>query len=536
MKLKRIVAYAAAALMLAFSGALLAACGNKGGGYQTDDLGIYKTDAEGIKVYKIVVLDHGVTINSQTLKYREQVMKEINDRLYRDLGFKAEFQVDTYADTQFADKVSTLISEGAHADLIRQNGTDVLFGYVASNVAKDITPYVDATQNLKTVISGRIWDEVKADGKTYAIPLLSLPVDTTIYARGDLLSKAGFKDGQNNPRPLSTLAEYESFLNTIKTGGQAYLDTLLPTVPLMIQASNLENLLLPCFTETPGDYFENGQLKPKIAQAGYKQYVQKVREWHKNGWIDDSIYTISFFELANLMNSKITALAGSTVWDLEFGSIKSTNTAHPDWQITPMLPLTSADGVYKAGAGHASEYLWVPYSSKSTGAAMRILDWSCNNEENYMLLNYGIKGMTYELGENNAVSVPEAEKSAAVRMPYDLMGFFMVVTNREFNLKYPSSQAPAAALDFYKKSMQIPLNKIYVDPMVYVKSSLSDADLAKLNSANNTMSLELQKILTNKYGDGDFESKWAAMVNKYVGDTAAVYTKLTQAYNGKFSA
>ena len=76
---------------------LVTACGGKKDkGYQQDEKGYYRVDEDGNKVYKIVMMDHGIPETTRDYKYRQLVLDEINKRLLRDLGYKIEFEINVY--------------------------------------------------------------------------------------------------------------------------------------------------------------------------------------------------------------------------------------------------------------------------------------------------------------------------------------------------------------------------------------------------------------------------------------------------------
>ncbi len=513
---------------------LVTACGgNKDKGYQQDEKGYYRVGEDGNKVYKIVMMDHGIPETTKDYKYRQLVLDEINKRLLRDLGYKVEFEINVYADDTFADVLATTLADGTQLDIVRQASKDNLTSYVSQGIAKNIAKYTDAATNLQANIPDKMWAEAQYDGGTYAIPLDKLPVNTVGFIRGDLLQKAGYNE-------LKTLQDWEGFLKKVRDGGSEYLDSRMDTIPLMGAFSSFEQMFLGYFTNTPGNFFNGeGKIRPQYFDPGYKQFILKMREWLKEGYIDSSIYNFNEFSMSNYVTSQITGAVVTGIYHLEFGSLLNVNKAHPEWAFTPALPVPTAEGKY-ASPGMMGEYLFVPYSAKSAGVAVEFMDWAIYNKDNYMLVRCGIEGTTYVVKEDNSLDIPESEKTASVTDYTDLIGRFAIGTSVAFNMGYPSASCPEGAKKAYADTLEIGSDKLYIDPTIYVTEKLTDREVAIMASANQDAARSIQNLLTlNKDGsfkvsDQDFETVWNNMLSAYEG--IAVYDKLTTEYNKKFPA
>ena len=214
---------------------------NKATKLSTDEKGAYYLDADGNKVYKLVMMDHGVPFTTDQFKYRQQVLDALNEKLLKDLGYKIDITTEVYSDDTFSDKLATKLADGDQLDLVRQVDRTNLTSYVEQRIAKKITPYVNAAKNMRQTLPERIFDEVTYNGEIYAIPLDKLPVNSAAFVRGDLMEKAGVTS-------LSTMEEWENFLKTIKDGGTDYLNTRLEPVPLMGGLSDMEDMFLGSYT------------------------------------------------------------------------------------------------------------------------------------------------------------------------------------------------------------------------------------------------------------------------------------------------
>ena len=522
-----------AILLVAISAfGLMTACQNDE--YLTDEKGIYKLDEDGVKVYKVVMVNHGVTLGQNDFKYQELVNERINERLYQDLGYKVDFDVTVYSDADFANLLGTRLSDQEHIDIVRQTSTDLLKEYVRQGVAKDLTPYIQNATNLTSNIGQSAWQEVTVNDKIYAIPQTSVNVTSICWARGDFLEACGIVDENGEPRSPETLEELETFLQyAVDVKGQE-TGLAANAVPFFAIPSYVEDFLLPLFCAQPNDYIdEDGNLQPKYLQDGFKDYLAKVREWMHKGYLDSNLYSNNPSQTGAMLTARTTAMGASGIWDLEFGGSRATAAAHPEWKITGIFPLTTADGLYRSPTGLVSEYLFTPFSSKSTGVVIDLMNWSLFNEENYMLLTYGIEGTTYEIVDG-AITVPEAEKSSSVSAPRNLIGSFTVGTNVEYNLKYASAGTDQAALDAYAKSAQIGADEMYVNPTSFVMSALSDTEKTALTALSSELDREIQKICELQYSDAEWEAAWEAALNTFKQGYGPYYEKMTAAYKEIF--
>lgn len=497
-----------------------------------DDKGVYYLDEDNNKVYKIVMMDHGIAPTTNEYKYRQMVLDEINQRLLNDLGYKIDVEVNVYADDQFADKLGFALADGDQLDLVRQASKPLLTSYVSQGIAKDITAYVENADSLNENIPDEMWAETRYDGCTYAIPLDKLSLGGVVYMRGDHLDKVGLDT-------LDSIEDWETYMQAVLDGGSEYLDSRMDTVPLMGSFDLFETMFYGNYTNTPGNFFnDENQIRPKYFDPGYKQFILKLREWLSKGYIDSSMFNFNEFGMKEYMTNQITGAIAAGIYHLEFGSLLEANKAHPEWDIQPCMPLTSTEGKY-ASTGLMGEYLFVPYCAKSAGVAVELVDWALYNKENYMLLGNGILNTTYIIEEGNSINIPEAERKANITTPTHLIGRFSVGTSVEYNMTYPRAECPEGAKTAYEKCLAISNDKLYVDPTIYVNEKLTDMEVAQRASADGKMAVIVQNLLTlNRDGsfvisDEDFDSTWNNMLNNYEG--VAIYNKLTTEYNNKFN-
>ena len=208
------------------------------------------------------ILFVGFTIEDD-YKYHQQVQDAINEKLYKDLGFKVRIHPTSYID-QYETMIALDMAQKMSDDFIRtSNGTAA--PYAEKDTFLDIKPMIDKyAPELWDLIPDSAWAENTINGKVYGVPTCSFPISYGFWFRGDWLKKLG------KEKPTS-LAELESLC-------QAILDdkTINPNgkvVPLAGHRDILEQILLGMFTEHPGDYLENGKVMPKYFDPGYRLFV-----------------------------------------------------------------------------------------------------------------------------------------------------------------------------------------------------------------------------------------------------------------------
>ena len=528
-KFLRLIASIVTAFMFVVGITGTAACKKDDNKMLSDEKGIYTLDENGIKVYKVVMMDHGVPFTTKEFKYRQQVLERVNEKLVQDLGYKVDFNIEVYADDTFNDKLVTRLADQDQLDLVRQVAKENLDSYVSTNIAMDVTDYFNNESSLKSNLSSAIMKEVTYNGRVHAIPLDKLPVIGVTFVRGDLLNKAGYEN-------LTSIEDWEGYLDKVVKGGSEYLNSKLQTVPLMGSLSCIEEMLYGAFTDDPGVNYINaeGKIRPKYFNEGYKNFIKKLREWMVKGYIDNSLFNFNEFGMNTYMSNQVTSAVSCGIYHLEFGSLLSVNKAHPEWNITPIMPLATEDGKY-ASTGIMGEFLFVPYSARSAGVVMDLLNWHLFNEENYMLLRCGIEGLTYTISPEKSIDVPAAEKSANVTAPSDLIGRFMIATSVKYNMGYPAATCPDGSKKAYSDSLKVKDEQLIVDPTIYVSSKISDMDRSVIASANNTVAGQIQKMLTLKkdktfeVSDAEFDAVWNKMLKDYTG--ISVFDKMTEEYN-----
>lgn len=505
--MKRTIRLISLIAVFAMVSSIISSCNKK-----VEEIGT--TDENGIKTYTLIMLNHGVTLPTKKPKYYDEIQEKINEKLVKDLGFKIEFNVKSLPDDTMGEKLNIDLAANVSYDLVRMADKTVLANYVDQGLAKDLTQYINNSKNLKTNIGDKVWKEVSINEKIYGIPMPAYPIYASSWIRGDMFEKEGLS-------VPTTLAELENAMEKIKKNQLNEQDTIVWAITL----SELESFLLGNFTDTPGDYIaSDGQIMPKIFNPGYKEFIAKLAQWYKAGYIDDFLFNGNNNTSADLLNKTRAAISGTNLWMLEYGTLKAIDKAKPQYKIQFMPQLSDSKKYYSPGL--ATEYLWVPDSAKNPEIAVKFEDWCLYNEENYNLVNYGLEGKTY-ISQDGTKELPPAEANDKIKIFSDLMGAFNIGYNLRFNLKGMSKTVPAESIKAYNLYGNTDLSRIYVPVTVYTNTKLADDVKTKRAEATAATVETIANIIKGKADISTYDT----MLQKYkqMGGLLA-YDEFTKVY------
>lgn len=466
-----------------------------------------------------VFYTHGAASTNKEPKYQQQVLDKINEKLQNDLGFKVSIRVVSYADDVFGEKVMLDLAGKKSIDFIRfTQPTSQLADLYGKHMILDLTRYIDSAENLKANIPENVWKEVTVDGKILAIPMPVFQTTVTGWTRGDWLKKAGLD-------AITTFEEFETYLK--------YLKSVNPDItPYMAPLANIETYLLGCFTETPGSFVNSeGSIVPQYYDPGYKAFIAKLADWYAQGLIDDSIFNIDENKAIDIFGKELTGVTGSNIWQQQYGTLSAVTSAHPEWDITFLSPLSDVKK-YPSG-GLATEFLTIAATSSNPDKAVLFADWMMYNEENYRLVVSGIEGLTYEIGEENGnaiIKTPESEGDAAL---IDLYQSLFVGYNGEYNNKYASPGVPSETIRAYKECSSIPLDMVYVPVTNYYAVDIPTGTALARQDAETMVAEKIQGMIQGRIPLSDWDKMLASYESMGGLEAYQLYTDEMNRQNGK---
>jgi len=492
----------------------LPACNKSDGGGES-------VTQEGVKVYELSFNVWGYQDQFQgglQPKYYDEVADAINEKLQKDRGFRLKFKPLYYPADSATERMNTELASGKRIELLKaQNYVDIFTNYVEKGLVTDIKPFLDAKgKYLKEGIEQVAWDEYTKDGAVYGIPNVDFQFSTGGWIRGDWLKALGLETPKS-------FAELENVLEKFKTGdldknGQA------DTVALCGNYNNIFNYLFGLYTDKPGDFVENGNVKLYIQSPGFKQTLETMASWYKKGYIDDNIFEDNVHQIsANLFSRGKTGVEISNIWNIEWGNLKSVNTSNPEMDLR-FLPVPQESKAYMVEKV-ASAYNFIPKSCKYPEIVVSYLDWIAESEENYLLsqAGMGILDKTYVLDKNNAPDIPPAEKELGVKDGQILSGPYTNFQYSKFSFKYLPASTPAQTRVAYNWSLAIPTEKLYRSVVRSNALVLPQNVRVKSSDATLIANEDIQKVIKGTMTYEAFISDWLSKGGKEVTDE---YTKL----------
>ncbi len=460
--------------------------------------------------YNISILFPGFTIESD-YKYHQQVEDAINEKLYKDLGFKIRVTPNSYID-QYETMFALDLAQKVSYDFMRtSNGA--IASYAEKGVVHDLTPLIDQYAPwMWELIPEEAWAECTINGMVYGIPTCSFPISYGMWFRGDWLEKLGKEE------PAS-LAELEALCQAMLDDPQ--INAKGNVVPMAGHREIMEQVFLGMFTEHPGDYVdENGKVQSKYFDPGYRQFVEKLAEWYKKGYIDDLVLNGDENTINNLLAQDIVGVHVANVYQVEYSIMNSYNTQknlNMQWSI----PFAADTKTYYS-SGFGSDIVVFPVTGRNTEKAFQYFAWYYNDQVNSDLVLYGVEGLTYTRSQDpttgkEILSLPESEKSDTITSIRDLTGSFGFNTYTKWQLYYTTDTRPPEAAFAYDscQAMDI-MNNYHLDVTKYFQETMPTDISTKFNDSRayaiSTVSdMIVGKIPSNDETWAQFRAQWEAL-------------------------
>ncbi len=259
---------------------------------------------------------------------------------------------------------------------------DIIDKY-APNFKKQLEADADLARHLKT-------DE----GEYYTFPMIrtdeSLIVFVGLMLRGDWLDDLDMEVPE-------TIDDWEVML-------KAFKDVKGADAPFTdFSGGNIDyGAFSGAFGVTNGFYLEDGTVKYGPIEPGYKEYIETMIRWYKEGLIDPDIATVTrTIARTKMLKGNSGAMMGYLGGDM--GTMLSGAKAVGDDKFTLVgvaPPVKNKGDVAKFGHREfkVSDPQGVAISTncENVGVAARFIDWAYS-EEGMMFYNFGTEGVSYEM-------------------------------------------------------------------------------------------------------------------------------------------
>lgn len=395
-KLKKVIALVAC---LSITGSIFIGCGKK------NEAGKESTTASkgGEVQYPIsskTTLKYWVQLNSSVATTAKSLGEtEFSKELEKESGIKVEYIHP--AQGQQVEKFNLLIASGELPDLVEYDWSTFPGGpekAIKDGYILKLNDYIDKfAPNFKKYLKDHpdIDKLCKTDsGSYYIVPFIRQDdVQTVFY--GPMLRKDWLKDV--NMETPTTIEEWEKVLTAFKEKKGA-------AAPLTYRFVDAFGFVAGAYGVT-SDYYldDNGKVKYGPTEPGYKQYLETLNKWYKDGLLDKNFATIDTKMVdANMLSGKSGATLGYTGGSMgAYLSAQKDKDPKYDLVAAPFPTLKKGEVPQFGQKNFKVTGLGVAVSAKTKDieTALRFLDYGFT-PKGEMLYNFGIENVSYKM-ENN---------------------------------------------------------------------------------------------------------------------------------------
>ncbi|RAV18746.1 extracellular solute-binding protein [Paenibacillus contaminans] len=234
-----------------------------------------------------------------------------------------------------------------------------------------------------------------SDGKIWGVPSVPALATKAVFVRSDWLKKL------NLPMP-KTIDEYENVLKALKESDPAGSGQ---TIPMITNLVGLNLALAAGYMDVGYGSFldKDGKVKPSVLHPGYKEFVARMADWYKKGYIYKETFVMNYERTRELIKQNRIGSA----------AIHASNITGVEYDLQKNVPEAKYEtaGEMKGPAGNATTMsdistggYMISKNAKNPEGAMKLLNWVHSDLENYLLLFYGIKDRNWKyVDEKNHV-------------------------------------------------------------------------------------------------------------------------------------
>jgi putative aldouronate transport system substrate-binding protein len=279
--------------------------------------------------------------------------------------------------------------------------------YARDGAYQPLDSLVAKVPNLTKAIPKSDWDNVRIDGKIYAVPDLKQGYSGSFHAlwREDLRKK------YNTP-PITDISSMEKFLDAIKKNepsmypvqeaGAGWMSTLLAT---QVAKGSPKSAWLPGILTQSSLLFVDyrnprSDMKAPWEFPEYKPFLQTMRRFAQKGFWSEDVLSEKIIAPELLEAGKTAAtIGGGENVDKVQELMQRVHTAKPDWEIGEL----SWDKVrgFARPAATQQDMTTIPIQSKFPEKSLQVIEAFLLDKDLQYLLDYGIKGVHYDISAKN---------------------------------------------------------------------------------------------------------------------------------------
>lgn len=324
------------------------------------------------------------------------IMAQLNKLTERDLNCTVKATYSTWTD--FQTKYNLMLTSGQNMDLVYSANWLTYATYAKKGAFMDLTSLVPQyAPKLNTQIPKDRWDGVKVDNKVYAIPN-----QNPEYVQGAFLYREDLREKYNLPE-ISSVDTIEQYLAGIKkndagvmptndSGEGAYDNLFTFTTPYeMVDSTGKSASTLVIDPKNPHKLLET------METPEFKPFMEKMKAWADQGFWSKSALSSTEDGVVSLENGKAAASFNSTLAKAK-GEVEKIQKSHPDWKIGVFEYNRLQNKVH--GSAPTQNLTVIPTTSQNPERALALIEKMETDKEYYDLMQYGLKGVTYNLTDD----------------------------------------------------------------------------------------------------------------------------------------
>lgn len=326
------------------------------------------------------------------VEHNDELVQAINDKLDAD-GTGLELEIIYIPSDVFQDKVNMMLSTGEEFDLLCVMEDQKPFtAFIAAEGIVPITRYVKDSENLMKVIPDYMWESATVNGEIYTIPANwceTADQNCCITVRRDKMDEYGLKDPQT----------MDDLMHMCDVFAEKWNGSSKPVViPMYREPFNYLFRTMDSYPFTVQKDLiyidQEGNVKNWMETDEFKQSAEFFRKLYEKGYIPEDILSAGWSSWNTMLTGNFIWVDQCQLWD-----------SKDVWQ--ERIPGVKLDTIYlnqNAPQFRPNTFrndTAVSSTSEHPEAAVKFMDWVYASQENYDLMVYGVKGLTWnDAGEN----------------------------------------------------------------------------------------------------------------------------------------
>lgn len=252
--------------------------------------------------------------------------------------------------------------------------------------------------NIYEQIDSKLWDAYKVNGTTYVIPVQApCPFYCSTWVRMDLLEKYGFE-------VPNTVSELFDAISTVVanepdlvgyTGG--HISWYFNSGALQYHPVDAEGNMTHMNADgtAMANYFptSTGQCF-WFDDPNMVEYLEKVAEWYASGTLDPEMFTTTFDHANSLINQGRVIAMG------QGGAQRRDENPEEKWvNLSNLVNDFNGGATTWAYSYEVGMHIGIVSTTKYAEEMVKVVDWLCASEENWLLSNYGVEGVDWNWEE-----------------------------------------------------------------------------------------------------------------------------------------